>query len=345
MVKINKEKKKTIIKSHEYLTINQSTHLIDKNSRTIMKLCQLIEIKKLGKENDINYDKEGYITKRIEKLKIRINKRLAKLAKWVDMPDHEQLALMPNKIYQTRGTPLISNNLMNGNNNNNNINNNHNNNLNSTSNLLSKNRSKLPPNNKVSNIQQIRHQLPIQHQQHQQYYQQQAPRYPPHPYPHPSPYPNQNIPSSRPPYLQSYGPPIVPGQNYNRNVPVGNFQSGRPLLYSQQSGQPRPIPLPRAMIPPRQMMSGNLPPYPRPITPNNSVEQKSWGLTPGSTTQLSSLMSLQKQIVQTTSSALRTSLPNNIPQLPQSPLLSQVPLPNSSPSLMRDFINASKTCL
>lgn len=67
-----------------------------------MKLCQLTELRKSGKELNSNFDEEGYVSRRIEKLKSRLNRRLIKLAKWVDHPDHEQLASYPSKTYSNR---------------------------------------------------------------------------------------------------------------------------------------------------------------------------------------------------------------------------------------------------
>ena len=293
----NKIEKKTITKTKPPLTIPQATHLIDKNSRTIVKLCQLIEGKKRGKEIDINYDQENLINKRIEKLKGRINKRLAKLAKWVDMPDHEQVTMIQNRVvYQTRANS--------NNNNYNNVSNGSNNgallqSINfASANLLSKHRSKSTPVNKVANIQPNR-QLP--------------PRQPPPRYP--------NHQGMNRPFPQNHFIPTIPGQHPNFNSPTGNLPGIRPLLQSQQNAQPRPIPIPRAMMPPRSGLMTTVP-YPRQIVSNHLGDGKGWGLIPNSTSQLSSLMSLQKQIAQ--ESSLK-------PLIPQS-LLHPVPLISSAPS-------------
>jgi hypothetical protein len=96
------KKEKKVTKSHEKISLYNATHLIEKNSRTIMKLCQLTEIRKNGKELNNNFDTDGYVSRRIEKLKSRLNRRLVKLAKWVDHPDHEQLASFPSKTYSNR---------------------------------------------------------------------------------------------------------------------------------------------------------------------------------------------------------------------------------------------------
>jgi hypothetical protein len=96
------KKEKKVTKSHEKISLYNATHLIEKNSRTVMKLCQLVEARKNGKELNSSFDEDGYVSRRIEKLKSRLNRRLVKLAKWVDHPDHEQLASFPTKTYSNR---------------------------------------------------------------------------------------------------------------------------------------------------------------------------------------------------------------------------------------------------
>jgi hypothetical protein len=67
-----------------------------------MKICQLLETKKQKKELNPKFDEDGFISRRIEKLKSRLNRRLVKLAKWVDHPEHEQLAGYPTRTYSNR---------------------------------------------------------------------------------------------------------------------------------------------------------------------------------------------------------------------------------------------------
>eukprot|EP00602_Paraphysomonas_sp_CaronLab_P003024 CAMPEP_0185032684 /NCGR_PEP_ID=MMETSP1103-20130426/20964_1 /TAXON_ID=36769 /ORGANISM="Paraphysomonas bandaiensis, Strain Caron Lab Isolate" /LENGTH=280 /DNA_ID=CAMNT_0027568667 /DNA_START=60 /DNA_END=902 /DNA_ORIENTATION=+ len=95
-MKQEKEAKKAA-SAREKLTLSKAAHLIDKNSHTIAKLNQLLEA--YHKPNRAEIDKDRLISRRIEKLKARINRRLVKLAKWVDTPDHERIT---HHTYSTR---------------------------------------------------------------------------------------------------------------------------------------------------------------------------------------------------------------------------------------------------
>jgi len=61
-----------------------------KNSRTIVKISQLLEIHNMPGAQLV--DTEGLVLKRIEKLKSRLNRRLAKLARWSDIAIEDRMA-------------------------------------------------------------------------------------------------------------------------------------------------------------------------------------------------------------------------------------------------------------
>lgn len=68
--------------------MSQATSIIKKNSRTIAKLCQLIEVQK---KDCHSIDKDsGHISRRVEKLKGRVKRRLLTLARWVDKPESQR---------------------------------------------------------------------------------------------------------------------------------------------------------------------------------------------------------------------------------------------------------------
>ena len=76
--------------------VSKALQLIDKNSRTFQKIAQLLEVLP---PTDSPNDAHLLVTRRIEKLKMRLNRRLIKLAKWADLPEHErQQVATPNPI-------------------------------------------------------------------------------------------------------------------------------------------------------------------------------------------------------------------------------------------------------
>jgi hypothetical protein len=66
-------------KNYTHLTAEKAAILVDKNSRTIVKLSQLLEI--YNKPGASDLDTRGVVAKRIEQYKRRISRRLVKLAK------------------------------------------------------------------------------------------------------------------------------------------------------------------------------------------------------------------------------------------------------------------------
>lgn len=93
MVRSTKEKKETAPKKHMRLKIDKALGIVDKNSKAIFKIVQLLEIAK--SEGAKELDKTGQINQRIDVLKSRLNRRLAKMAKWVDAPESERVPLVP----------------------------------------------------------------------------------------------------------------------------------------------------------------------------------------------------------------------------------------------------------
>eukprot|EP01041_Mallomonas_annulata_P000311 gene311-567_t len=82
-----RDKKKKNVKQVR-LKLTDAAHLVDKNSRTIIKLFQLLEVSQSPGAAVVDCD--GAISRRIEKLKMRLNRRLIKLAKWTDSPIEER---------------------------------------------------------------------------------------------------------------------------------------------------------------------------------------------------------------------------------------------------------------
>jgi phage regulator Rha-like protein len=79
---VNSSNKQSLMKS------NEAAHMVDKNSRTIVKILQLIELnQRAGAQEN---DKDGLIIKKIEKLKVRMNRRLIKLGRWSDAPESDR---------------------------------------------------------------------------------------------------------------------------------------------------------------------------------------------------------------------------------------------------------------
>lgn len=73
---------------------HKAARLVDKNSRTMVKLMQLLDVMQTPGANLA--DTDGFITRRIEKLKLRLNRRLIKLSKWADSPEDERQPLVPD---------------------------------------------------------------------------------------------------------------------------------------------------------------------------------------------------------------------------------------------------------
>jgi hypothetical protein len=83
------EKKRAEDVSTKHLKIYEAQTLTDKNSRTLVKIMQLLEI--IQGPDALKVDSDGHVLQRIEKLKKRYLRRLAKLAKWSDAPEMERV--------------------------------------------------------------------------------------------------------------------------------------------------------------------------------------------------------------------------------------------------------------
>ena len=84
-------------------TLKEASHLIDKNSRTLVKLTQLLELREGLSENK---DKT-VLNRKIEIYKNRINRRLTKFATWADDPRNEDKLLdkkLERTYYQEHGS-------------------------------------------------------------------------------------------------------------------------------------------------------------------------------------------------------------------------------------------------
>jgi len=66
--------------------------LVDKNSRTLVKVAQLMEYTHRPGADLV--DKDGLVTRYVEKLKARMTRRLVKLSKWSDLSYEERLPKM-----------------------------------------------------------------------------------------------------------------------------------------------------------------------------------------------------------------------------------------------------------
>jgi G3E family GTPase len=73
--------------SQKEMNMAQASHLTEKNSKTIVKLCQLLEVQK---KDTLTPAESAHLSRRIEKLKSRVNRRIIRLAKWVDKPEQER---------------------------------------------------------------------------------------------------------------------------------------------------------------------------------------------------------------------------------------------------------------
>ena len=73
------------------LTLQQASHLIDKNSKTMVKLVEILAIKEsLSKREDEGIDgARDFLRRKIDMYKQRISRRLGKLAAWADDPRNE----------------------------------------------------------------------------------------------------------------------------------------------------------------------------------------------------------------------------------------------------------------
>jgi hypothetical protein len=83
------EKKRAEDVLTKHLKIYEAQTLTDKNSRTLVKIMQLLEI--IQGPDALKVDSDGHVLQRIEKLKKRYLRRLAKLAKWSDAPEMERV--------------------------------------------------------------------------------------------------------------------------------------------------------------------------------------------------------------------------------------------------------------
>ena len=74
------------------LTLSDASHLIDKNSRTLMKLVQLLELqeKNADKEGEGIPEAKDCLQRKINMYKNRIARRITKLATWGDEPRIEE---------------------------------------------------------------------------------------------------------------------------------------------------------------------------------------------------------------------------------------------------------------
>jgi hypothetical protein len=83
------------------MKFGQAQRLADKNSRTMMKVSQLLEITHLPGYSES--DPGDLVGKYVEKLRTRVAKRLQKLARWADSSADERHA-------EFRNTPSVTNN-------------------------------------------------------------------------------------------------------------------------------------------------------------------------------------------------------------------------------------------
>lgn len=73
------------------MKVNKAAHLVDKNSQTIVKIAQLMDLMNQQGGDGGVFSSENVLLGRIGKLKKRLNRRLYKLAKWSDMPAEDRL--------------------------------------------------------------------------------------------------------------------------------------------------------------------------------------------------------------------------------------------------------------
>jgi len=96
------------------MKIHKAAHMADKNSRTIVKIVQLLEVLHQGRaaSEDVNIvDVQNVIlSRRIEKLKRRLNRRLQKLSKWCDIPAEERLlSIRPPRAFLLKQQQFFTN--------------------------------------------------------------------------------------------------------------------------------------------------------------------------------------------------------------------------------------------
>lgn len=84
------EKKKPVNKAVEKLKQrpHEAAHILDKNSRTMVKIMQLLEACEKPEVREV--DKDKVVMSYVEKLKSRLSRRLTKLAKWADIPAEDR---------------------------------------------------------------------------------------------------------------------------------------------------------------------------------------------------------------------------------------------------------------
>ena len=88
-IKAALEKRRAEESLTKHMKIYEAQSLVDKNSRTAAKIMQLLEL--IQAPNIKKVDPDGYVFERIEKLKKRYLRRLAKLATWSDAPEMERI--------------------------------------------------------------------------------------------------------------------------------------------------------------------------------------------------------------------------------------------------------------
>lgn len=88
-IKAALEKRKADENLQKHMKIYEAQTLVDKNSRTAVKIMQLLDL--IQAPNITKVDPDGYVLERIEKLKKRYLRRLSKLATWSDAPEMERI--------------------------------------------------------------------------------------------------------------------------------------------------------------------------------------------------------------------------------------------------------------
>ena len=83
-MKLSKKETRAVQGAHYIMKPEEASAMAAKNSRTILKLVQLLELKKKVGADAIDKNNGSHIGARIERLQTRLNRRLKKLAKWSD---------------------------------------------------------------------------------------------------------------------------------------------------------------------------------------------------------------------------------------------------------------------
>ncbi len=91
------------------LTLRQASHLVDKNSKTLVKLAQTLELKEKfeTREGEGIPEAKDWLARKINMYKNRISRRLEKLAAWADDPrneDKQQDKKFERTYFQESGT-------------------------------------------------------------------------------------------------------------------------------------------------------------------------------------------------------------------------------------------------